>query len=278
MERIRVVPEHSRAALKPAADWVQWFARFGFASRGIVYLLMGWIALALARGLSRQEADSSGAFRSLLSMPLGRVLVALVAVGLACYALWRLYAATFNPERDGAGKRLHHAWIAAIHVVLSAAAARLAWTNGSAREGGSDQDAVSWAARGLELPVGRWLVIGVGIGIACYGLYQLYRAATADLDDMLDLSDLHTKRRRLVRRVSAFGIAGRGVVFVLIGVFAAMAGWEYEAASARGFSGALEALRTAPYGPLLLAVVALGIASYGIYSLVRARYRVVRTH
>lgn len=278
IERLRVVPQGSRAALQPAAPWVQWFARLGFAARGVVYLMMGWIALQLARGTGGRPADSGGAFHSLLDMPFGRVLVAIIAAGLACYTLWRLYAAVFNPERDGAGSRLHHAWVAGIHVVLTAAAARVAVTNGAGGQGAANQDTVEWTARAMSLPIGRWIVMGVGIGLACYGLYQMYRGVTADLDDMLDLSELVRGRRQLLRRISRFGIAARGIVFVLIGVFVARAGWEYDPSAAKGFAASLDALRGAPYGPWLLGVVAVGIASYGVYSFVRARYRIVRTH
>jgi hypothetical protein len=276
-ETLRVVPTGSRAALQPAAKWVQWFARLGFASRGVVYIVMGWLALQLARGFYSNNPDTSGAFASVLGAPAGRVLLAVIAAGLGCYTLWRVYVAIANPERDSVGKRFHHLWIAGVHVVLTLAAARIAWTNGSGGNSG-DQDMVTWTARAMSLPIGRWIVIGTGIGLAVYGLYQLYRAAKADLDDMLDLSELEPARRKLLRRISRFGMAARGVVFVLIGMFVVRAGWEYDATEARGFSGSLEAMRGAPYGAWLLGVIAFGIASYGIYSLVRARYRIVRTH
>ena len=277
-ETLKVVPTGSRAALQPAAGWIQWFARLGFASRGVVYIIMGWLAIQLARGLKDSNADTSGAFRELLHAPLGRMLLAIIAVGLGSYALWRLYAGIANPERDGVGKRLHHVWIAAVHIALTTAAARIAWTNGTGGDRGGDQETITWTSRAMSLPVGRWIVIGVGIGLVCYGLYQLYRAAKADLDDMLDLSDLEPRRRLLLRRISRFGMAARGVVFVLIGIFVSKAGWEFDPTEARGFSGSLEAMRGAPYGQWLLGVIAFGIASYGVYSLVRARYRIVRTH
>ena len=275
-ETLRVVPTGSRAALEPAPNWIQWFARLGFASRGVVYIVMGWLALQLARGFYENRPDTSGAFNSLLHAPAGRMLLAVIAAGLGCYTLWRVYVAIANPEGDSVGKRFHHLWIAAVHVALTLAAARIAWRNGSGGQSG-DQDMITWTSRAMSLPIGRWIVSGIGIGLIVYGLYQLYRAAKADLDDMLDLSDLEPGRRTLLRRISRFGMAARGVVFVLIGVFVSKAGWEYDATEARGFSGSLEAMRGAPYGAWLLGVVAFGIASYGIYSLVRARYRVVRT-
>ncbi|HSK18487.1 MAG TPA: DUF1206 domain-containing protein [Longimicrobiales bacterium] len=278
IEPIRVVQGRARTADDDIAPWIRGFARLGFASRGVVYVLIGWIALQAALGPTQTE-DSSGALRSLLDEPLGRIIVGVIAVGLACYTLWRAYAATVNPENDDTGSRLHNAGVAIVHAALTVTAAGVALSNGSGGGGGgsSDQEAAGWAARVMEWPVGRWLVAAAGVAIVGYGLYQLYRAATADLDDMLDLSELSATQREWVRRVSRFGVAARGVVFVLIGVFTAKAAVEYDASEARGFAGALESLQQQPYGPWLLGIVAAGLVSYGVYALVRARYRVVGT-
>jgi hypothetical protein len=276
IEPIRVIRGRAHVADEDIAPWIRGFARLGFASRGVVYLLMGWIALQAALGPTRTE-DSSGALRSLLDEPFGRILVGAIAVGLACYTLWRAYAATVNPENDKTGTRLHNVGVAIVHAVLTVTAAGLALSGGRGGDGSSDQEAASWAARVMELPVGRWLVAAAGVAIVGYGLYQLYRAATADLDDMLDLSQLSATHREWVRRVSRFGIGARGVVFVVIGIFAARAAVEYDASEARGFAGALDSLQQQPYGPWLLGIVAAGLVSYGVYALVRARYRVVRT-
>ena len=275
-EPIRIEHDHARAAEEDTAPWIRGFARLGFASRGVVYVLMGWIALQAALGPTQTE-DSSGALRSLLDDPLGRIIVGVIALGLACYTLWRAYAATVNPENDETGSRLHNAGVAIVHAALTVTAAGVALSNRGGGGGSSDQEAAGWAARVMELPVGRWLVAAAGAAIVGYGLYQLYRAVTADLDDMLDLSELSATRREWVRRVSRFGVAARGVVFVLIGIFAAQAAVEYDASEARGFAGALESLQQRPYGPWLLGIVAAGLVSYGVYALVRARYRVVGT-
>ncbi len=264
-----------RATHAAAAPWVERFARFGFASRGIVYMIMGWIALRAALG-SGEATGASGAIRSLVDEPLGRVLIGVLALGLVSYALWRAYAALANPEHDSTGKRFHHAGIAVIHGALAVTAARLALMQPAATDGSGNQEAAGWTARAMSLPVGRWLVVAAGAGFVGYGLYQLYRGVRADLDDMLDLSTLPPQRRTLLRRASRVGIAARGVVFVFIGGFVAKAALEYDPSEARGFGGALDSLHES-VGGWPFALVALGLVAYGVYGLIRARYRVVRT-
>ncbi|HEU5207834.1 MAG TPA: DUF1206 domain-containing protein, partial [Longimicrobiales bacterium] len=105
---------------------------------------------------------------------------------------------------------------------------------------------------------------------------QVYRGNQADLDDMLDLSEVSAERRTLLRRVSRFGVAARGVVFAFVGVFVAKAALEYEPEEARGFGGSLDSLHES-LGAWPFAAVALGLVAYGVYGLIRSRYRVVRT-
>lgn len=275
---IRVVrrgDESARGLRVNGGEWVERFARFGFASRGVVYMIMGWIALRAALG-SGEATGASGAIRSLLDEPLGRVLIGIIALGLAAYALWRAYAALANPEQDSTGKRLHHAGIAIVHGALAVTAARLALAQSVTTDGSGNQEAAGWTARAMELPVGRWLVVAAGAAFVGYGLYQVYRGVRSDLDDMLDLSTLEPDRRTLLRRVSRVGIGARGVVFVFIGVFVAKAALEYDPNEAKGFGGALDSLHES-VGGWPFAAVALGLVAYGVYGLIRARYRVVRT-
>ncbi|HEU5208707.1 MAG TPA: DUF1206 domain-containing protein, partial [Longimicrobiales bacterium] len=213
---VRAGEESARAVGARGGDWVERFARFGLASRGVVYMIMGWIALRAALG-SGEATGASGAIRSLVDEPLGRVLIGLIALGLAAYALWRAYAALANPERDSAGERVLHGVIAIVHGALAVTAARLAFAGSAATDGSGNREAASWSARAMELPVGRWLLVAAGAALVGYGLYQVYRGIQADLDEMLDLSDVAPERRALLRRVSRFGVAARGVVFALIG-------------------------------------------------------------
>lgn len=256
-----------------ASPWIRRFARFGYAAKGVVYLLVGGIALqaALARG---EVTDSQGALRTLLDAPFGRVLLGVMAVGLLGYALWRLYCAAADPEHDGALRRVYFGVAGLLHLGLAAEAARLALANGG---GGGGDGASHWSAELLSKPFGGWALGAVGAIILGFGIGQLIHAWKAKLDDQLDLSSLEGGTRRAVVFVSRFGLAARGVVFMVIGFFVLRAALEFDPAEARGVGGALATLQRQPYGGLVLGTVAVGLLAYGVYELVRARYRRIRT-
>lgn len=263
------------AGSETAKEGLTRLARLGYAAKGVVYLLIGGLALQAAWGSGRAE-DTRGAMSSLLTQPFGRVLVGLVALGLVGYTVWRAYLAAANPEGDSARKRVFHAFIAVVHAGLTIAAVRMA-LNGRGESGGDSERAASWTARVMEQPFGVWLVGGAGVVVGLYGLLQFRRAAKAKLDDQLDFSKLGASRRDWVERICRFGIAARGAVFLIIGWFLVEAARQFDPSEARGLGGALTSLRDEPWGAWLLTVAALGMAAYGVYQLVRARYRVIRT-
>jgi len=101
----------------------------------------------------------------------------------------------------------------------------------------------------------------------------LVRAFKSKLGDRLHLGQIPHETRRVVVAVSRFGLAARGVVFGIIGVFLALAAYHHNPDEARGIAGALDTLQRQPYGPWLLGVVAIGLIAYGVYEFVKARYR-----
>jgi hypothetical protein len=266
---------HGRAAAREAAPWVEKLARLGYAAKGVVYLIIGGIAARAAFGSGERVQGSQGALRTILEQPFGKFLLALVALGLAGYALWRFVQAGLDPEHGGrtdgggAAKRVGYAISGAIHTGLALAAARMVMGRGG---GGGDRTA-DWTATLMRQPAGRWLVAAVGLGIAGYGAYALYRAYAVKLDKRLDLSRMSPAARTWAVRSGRAGIAARGVVFAMMGFFLLRAALRSNPGEARGLDGALRALQQQSYGPWLLGLVALGLVGYGIYQLVEARYR-----
>lgn len=261
----------ARGAARDAAPWVVRLARLGYAARGIVYVIVGFVAAQAALGRRGDVADQRGALTEIASHSGGRLILGLLAVGLVGFAVWRFVEAGLDPERDGAAKRALFALSGVVHATLALTAARMAMGSGAGRSGESGAD--SWAARAMEAPAGRWLVGLAALGIAAFGVQQLVQAYKAKLDKRLDLSRMGSESRVWAVRAARAGLAARGVVFAIIGFFLLQAALHRNPNETRGMSGALTALRDASYGPWLLGLVALGLMAFGVTELIKARYR-----
>ena len=252
-------------------------ARLGFAARGLVYFLVGWFALDAARRGSA-PADNQEAVGSLLDKPLGHVLVAAIAVGLAGYALWRLSEAVLDPERRGTKakaviERVGFGWSAVAHAFLAIYAGKLALHLTRPETNPSEERARSWSGWLMDQPGGEWLLGLIGlllIGGAAAQAWKAYRGSFArELAGDVPLP-------RYVCLAGQIGYAARAIVFLLVGWFLIHAALEARAAEAGGIGQALRTLRDQSHGPLLLAVVAIGLMLFGAYSFVEARFRRIR--
>jgi hypothetical protein len=248
-------------------------AKVGFVAKGTVYLLAGLLTLraAVEGGAPR---DEHAAVRTIGVQPAGEVLLVVIGIGLACYALFRLIQAVFINEAGPSafqrtGKRVAHLASGLVHGGLALTAFQLA---GGRPTTGGEHEAQTWAGKLLEQPFGPVLLFAVGAGVAIAGVVQLVVAMTARFQRELDLSRARPEARRWTLRLGRIGHTARGVVFVIIGVFAVRAAFLRNAAEALGMGGALRELQTGPYGFVLLSAVAVGLALYGVFMLASARY------
>jgi len=271
----REVRHHARRAVHETAPWVQRLARMGYAAKGVVYLIVGFFAITAAfRG--GQAMGSKDALRTMLSEPYGQVLLAVVAVGLAGYALWCFVRALLDPENEGhdakgIAKRVFVAVKGVVH--LSLVVAVIGMVAGSAKSHSGETGVDNWTAKLMSAPYGDWLAGLAGAGVVAYGLGQIYRAWVIKLDEQLSLGRMGSGARGWAIRFARFGMAARGVVFGIVGVFLALAAYHQNAGEAKGIGGALRVLQDQPYGPWLLGAVALGLVAYGVYQFALARYR-----
>lgn len=268
------------AAAAAAAPWIQWLARFGYAARGVVYLIVGFLALQAALSAGGGPEDSSGALRVILRQPFGRVLLAVLVAGLAGWVLWRLFQSVADPEKLGLGvkglvRRAGYLVSAVIYAGLALEAVRL--LRGDGGGGGGEAQADHWTAVAMAQPAGRWIIAGVGAIIVGFGAYELWRAFRADFRNRLDLSTLGPAGQRRVILFGRLGMAARGIVFGIIGWFLLRAALQYDPQEARGLETALQTLREQGYGQWLLGAVGLGLLCYGLFELAEARYRMIRT-
>jgi hypothetical protein len=258
-------------AARTARPWIEGYARFGHAAYGVVYVLVGSLALQAALGGGR-TAGQEGALKTILLAPLGKVMLCVVAFGLLGYAMWRMLQGILDADNEGRdvkglAKRFNHVLNGLFHAVLAFSAVQLALLD-SAGSGGSPDDLT---ARLLEQPFGRLLTVVVGVVVVCVGLYQFYCAYMAEF--MQELGKMGTGEREWTRRSGRLGYIARGVVFAVMGAFLVQAALHADPNEARGLGGALASLARQPFGPYLLGVVALGLVSYGTFMFLVARYR-----
>jgi hypothetical protein len=257
------------------SDWIDRFARAGLAARGLMYLVIAWIAGQIAFGGSSQQADRQGAIRSLASNGAGEVLVAIAGAGFAGYAIWRLAEACFGHRDEDGAKKLAKRGTALFRAVLYGwfAVNTFLILAGASNGGGSDQSSKTWSARLMGQPLGRWLVVAVGVGFVIGGGALAWRGLSTKFDENLKLAEMGHVMQRIVKTVGLVGNVARGLVFGLIGVFFIVAAATYDPQKARGLDGSLRALAGGAWGKAALTAVAAGLAAFGVYSFAEAAYR-----
>ena len=272
---IRQATQHTRRAANETKPWVERLGRCGYIAIGIVYTLVGLLAMQTALGVGGEITDTHGALEHIVQAPFGRLLLAIVTVGLVGYALWRFVQAAV--DADGKGTNANGLLARTGPVVSGVPYTGLAlFALGLLRgESGSssDQTAQDWTARALAQPFGQWLVGLGGAVVIGVGLFQLYRAYNRKFLENLRLAELRDDQKQWVERFGRLGFAGRGVVFGLIGAFLIVAAFTAEPEQARGLGGTLVTLAAQPEGRWLLGLVAIGLVAYGLFMLVAARYR-----
>ena len=249
----------------------EWLARAGFAARGVVYVIVGILAVKHALGDAGTSPNQQGALRAIAAQPFGKVLLILVAVGLGGYALWRLVRALLGhgPEGSDSGVDRLAAFASGVVYAGFCAVAVEILLGASGSSGGAQKP----TAGVFGWPAGTWLVGIAGLVFVGVGLYQGYQGISKDFLDDSKTEQMSPRVRTWIERIGTVGHLARMVVFALVGVFLITAAVDYDPHKAVGLDGALAKVDHASYGPFLLGLVAAGLIAFGAYSLSDARYR-----
>ncbi len=266
---------HQKAERAADSKAVDRAARAGFVARGIIYLLIGVIAIRLAfHPGNGKQADRSGALAEIAEKPFGLFLLWALGIATAGMALWRLSEAAFGAsgtDGDKAGKRLISLGRAVFYGFVAYSV--LSFAMGSGGGGSSDKKSKDVTATALGWPGGRWIVAVAGAVVVGIGVGLVIRAVLRKFRKHLRTGEMS---RRTEHVVDALGIAGntaRGVLFGAAGVFALVAAYQFEPKKAKGMDDTLRSFTETPAGPWLLVVVAIGLLGYGAFSMASARYR-----
>ncbi len=260
-----------RSPISPDGDWVDHIARAGLVAYGVVYVLIGWLAIQLAFGDRSGAPSSSGALRELAQQPFGEVLIWVVSVGMFLLALWQLIEAAVG-HRDEEGKkrlakRAGSVGKAIVYVVIGVSGVKIALGSGSSGKGEE-----TFTAKLMNLPAGQLLVAAVGLAIVGFGVYQLYRAWTEDFADKLDAEGQSGKSGTAYLAFGRAGYTARGIAFIIVGGLFCYAAATHDASKSGGLDQALFEVLDQPFGPFLLAVVGVGLACFGLFTFAQARH------
>lgn len=261
-------------AAQDAKPWVERLARLGYGAKGVVFIVIGWLALLAALGQGGKKTSAGGALATIATQPFGKLLLGVVALGLMGYALWRFVQGIADPEHKGhdakgIAKRVGYVFSGIGYTGLAVTAAQILRGAGGG-QGGSTQDAT---ARLMALPLGRWLVAAVGLVIIFIGLNTLYIVFKDKFQEKLKWAQMSAGERQWATRTGKIGLTARAIVYGIIGVFLLQASLQANASEARGLDGALKVLAQQDYGRWMLGLVAAGLVAYGFYCFVEARFR-----
>ncbi|MCW2621409.1 MAG: hypothetical protein JWL64_1011 [Frankiales bacterium] len=254
------------------SDAMSWGARAGLTARALIYLLIGGLAVAVALGKSRSETDQRGALNAVAGHSGGKVLLVLLAVGFAGYALWRLSEAAFGVAGEGNGKgaRLKSLVRGLVYAFFAVTTVTILTGSGSGKSQGSQQQDIT--AKTMEHSGGRLLVGLVGVIIVVVGLAMVYEGATRKFEKFLRMSEMSATTRSVVEKLGMVGTIARGAVFALAGVLVVDAARSFKPEKARGVDGALRTLAEQSHGQVLLVVAAIGLLIFGLYGFAEARW------
>lgn len=269
----RVAGRGAHAARNP---WIERLARAGFLARGVLYVVIGILAIDIATGKGGKNASQKGAIHTIAAQPFGKVLLTLLAIGLLGYALWQLIRGLLGQEQEGGQE--HGALSRASDLLSAAAYAAMFYftittlTGSSSSSSGSGSSAT--ASGGLLGGSGGTVIITVlGVALVGVGLWFVYRGWTEKFMEHFKQAEMPASVERVVRPVGKAGNIARGVVFGIVGGFMVQAAVTYNSNKPVSLDTALHKLANHPYGTFLLAIVAAGLICFGTYCFAEARYR-----
>lgn len=253
---------------------IKYIARIGFIAKGLVYFMVGLLALQTAIGMGGETAGTKQALEEFIYQPFGSILLIGCIIGLFAHAVWKILQAIIDPENRSKSNevfllRVVDFFTGFLYLSFSFAA----WQIFQGLNIHSDSESTEvWVGKILELPFGKWLVLFVAFIIIIAGLYQFYSAYMANFDYRFDIINMNEKERTTLRKLGQIGISAWGVVYCMLGVLFYQSAISFNAEEAGGLNDALNALGNQPFGVWILGTTAAGLMIYGIYLLILSYY------
>ena len=264
--------EAEQAARKAQrSDAVEWLARLGLVSRGVIWLTVGVLAAQVAMG-SEKRADKNGALAAIKDKPMGELLLIVLAVGFVGYATWRLLEGAVghrdeDDDRKRWAKRLASLFRGGIYLFLAGSTARFLFS------GGGNDKTKPLTARVMAHNGGRSLVFAIGAGLVIGGLTMAFRGLRQKFEDLVDEGKMPDGLPTVTHVVATIGLVSRGLVFALVGWFLIDAAVHFEPDNAKGLDASLKTVAHQPFGRVALFAGAVGLLAFALWSWIEAAYR-----
>jgi hypothetical protein len=260
------------------SDWLENLARVGFIALGVLHVLIGWLALQLAWfGGGGKSADQSGAFSAVKELPGGQALLWILGIGLFALALWQaaeVYRGVQGLKAGGDQRKKAITRIvksvAKIIIYISLGVLALRTASGTAQSSSQQQKQTTQGI--FSMTGGRFLVGLAGLVIIGVGAYHVYKGWTKKFLEGVDLSQASLASRKAVIRLGQIGYPAKGVALMVVGGLLTWAAVTFDPKKASGLDGALRTVNEAPFGKVLLTLIALGLVAFGVFCFFRARH------
>ena len=274
-------------------SWLTRVTRFGWLSKGLVFVIMGIIAVRVATTRWEQpdaDATQTGALRVVAAQPFGSLLLVAMSLGLAVFTVWNLTQAVIRGSTDldafGVLKRIGWFGLGIFYALIAFLGFRLATSELGSPEAGTDSpdtngstgDAspVALTARLLDVPGGRVAAIAIALGVVIIAGYHLHKGVTYGFVDDLDTTGLSPSTEEWFGRLGVGGFVARAFVLAVVAFFLAKAAVEFDPNEAVGLDGALREFASVAYGRVVIVFVGVGLAIAGIYDMVTFRRQQLR--
>jgi hypothetical protein len=241
--------------------------RLGLVTKGIVYLLVGALFITASRAGGTQST-----LQFIADQPFGQILLALVGLGLLGYSAFRWYSAIEDPANEGDGKegiskRVGYAASGSVYALLAVSAFSIIL----GRSGGGDKK-TDMASQVMAMDYGYFLIAILGVILIGVGVYHLYKSWNEKYKEKVQTASMSRKTQKIYDLAAKSGLAARGVVFAILGYFLIKAAASQQAGKVGGLEEAFQFLQQSGF-PWAASLIALGLAAYGVYMFVMARYR-----
>ncbi|MHA7059982.1 DUF1206 domain-containing protein [Aquimarina sp. M1] len=245
-------------------------ARVGYGAKGVVYAITGILAFMTAFNLGGQKAGKLQVIQFLEEQSFGKIILAILGIGLICYAIWRCMQSISDPEgigSDGKGivKRISFFISGAVYLALGIYSIIEIFKESS--NGGNSSSLGGFAT---------FVFITIGIALAIKSIYQFIKAIKGDFLKKFKISEIsNVARKKFLKRIGYAGLISRGIVVGIIAYFFIKGGINASSSSEemKGTSEAFSFIQQNTSGPWIFGLIALGLICYGIYMFAMAKYR-----